>query len=317
MSFFRARSSFIKMSFLFGFIFISFFSLVDAHAAVEDQAGLFSDQARNWANTTIREIESGIGQQVVIRTEKSMPDGKEARAFAEEEVQRRKLSGLLLLVSLQPHKRVVLVSSPDMHARLSDEEALRQRMIASFEKSDFDGGLRASLLALKSQLDVSKSRLAHPNEDGTRTILPKRRAGISWFWILLGIGGVVFLASFIISRFSGRAGGGSSSPGGSGVSQSAYPSSMGGGYGGGGGSWVKPVVGGIAGAMAGNWIYDQLSNRSHADDSRPFSGSSSGEVHNDGGQIGGSFGSSGGADDWGAGDTSSDSGSGGSGGDDW
>jgi len=78
--------------------------------------------------------------------------------------------------------------------------------------------------------------------------------GVAVLWIGLRVLGSLFGGN----RMGGRPMGG---PGG------GYPAGGPGygapGYGGGGGGFMSSLFGGIGGAMAGNWLYDQFSGRHH------------------------------------------------------
>lgn len=114
-----------------------------------------------------------------------------------------------------------------------------------------------------------------------------------WNWVILG--GVVWLVFIVISSlirsFSGGAGGGQ---GVGGYGSPAYGSP---GYGGGG--FMSNMLGGLAGAMAGNWLYNSMFSGHSSAHGADWSGSSDqGLTGND--YSGGDFGDSGG--DFGGGD---------------
>lgn len=295
-----------------------------AGAAVEDNAQLFSKEARDKANDSIREFQSQRRLQIVVHTQLETPAGTQASVLAESMLVQRKVSGFLVWIALKPKRQIVAVYSPEMGNLLPHPDEPRLKMLASFHKEDYDGGLDALLGELKTQ--VTQAKEARSSGEcgyavGRRMEAAERKRNVrrAW-WFLAGVGGLVLVVVLLV-RLGRRSTGTNGPTGGSDGSGYAGPSagmpwgpSMGGGSTGGG--WVKPVVGGIAGAMAGNWIYDQLTGRgqAHAD------AGSSGDVQHrdgwhgsDGGQVGGSFGGTGG-DEWGAG---ADSDPGSSGGDDW
>ncbi len=83
-------------------------------------------------------------------------------------------------------------------------------------------------------------------------------------WIVLGILAVFVVIRLLGALFSGGNRGGypgqrAMGPGGPGYGQGYGP-----GYGGGGGGgFMSSMFGGIGGALAGNWLYDQFSGRHH------------------------------------------------------
>lgn len=301
-----------------------------AWGAVEDNAALFSKPARDKANEFIREFGSQHHLQIVVRTEAEVPVDTKAAILAQKMVSDRKISGFLALIVLKPKRQLATVFSPQMGNLLMHPDEPRLKMLAAFQREDFDGGLDALLMEIKDQVASAQSTRLLPDRGhagGLRDVPAREQKSKVGYWILAGFVGIVLLGAilmFVARRSRGPSGPGLGGPG----SDPGVPfgGSLGGGSGGGG--WVKPVVGGIAGAMAGNWLYDQLTGRGHAHADTGSTGAPQGGdnwSNSDAGQIGGSFGGTGG-DDWGGtsgSDSSSsgggdmDTGSSSSGGDDW
>jgi uncharacterized protein len=100
---------------------------------------------------------------------------------------------------------------------------------------------------------------------------------------------------------------------------------FGGGYGGHGGGFMSSLFGGIGGAMAGNWLYDQFSGRHHGpgnmypDQTNYDQGGSPADDPSTGswGGGGGDWDGGGGGGDWGGGGGDWGGGGGDGGGGDW
>ena len=86
----------------------------------------------------------------------------------------------------------------------------------------------------------------------------------TFLMIILGIFGVLLVLRLIGGLFNRSAGQGI--PAGMGMPRQGMgggPGYGGPGYGGGGGGFFSSVLGGLGGALAGNWLYDQFSGGRH------------------------------------------------------
>src|SRR5262249_22171665 len=140
-----------------------------------------------------------------------------------------------------------------------------------FKNGDFDAGLLQGVRTITSEASAVRGQLgggvprgAAP--PGRRVGVPNRAAnphGGFGLGSLLGIGLLIVGVLFLVRLLGGLFGAGSRGYAGG-------PGRMGGpgygpgyGYGGGGGGFLSSVFGGIGGALAGNWLYDQFSGRHH------------------------------------------------------
>jgi uncharacterized protein len=318
---------------------------------VDDRAGLFGEDAIRQADRIIAHIyrDTLPHKEVVVQTLPSLPAGEEANALARSTFQKRRIDGVLVLLVKQPHKLALTVGSQtEDRFPAADAERMRRSMIAGFSKGDYDGGLLAGLRFAETQLVAAFPRdqamgAAGASETPVEQAHEHHASPLLWLLLLGGAALVVMALVRSGRRSSGPGGPSINSDGPGGLPGSRFPTYVGGGPGGsmgtpggtpgatwgGGGGWGRSILGGIAGAAAGNWIYDRLV-RDHggsAGDLHP-SAPPRGEDHDlgapssDQGDVGATFGGSGDGNDWGgdASDTA-DSGSsdigGSDGGNDW
>ncbi|MDG3007324.1 TPM domain-containing protein [Paludisphaera mucosa] len=329
-------------------------------AEVRDQAGMFSPQAVKKAQVELTRVEKQTGVPIIIETIESIPG---LAADASIEAKKRAIDSLAEKRDAELHDEgiYILLSKKDkvlshvlVRQRLagvlpeSTRRTIREAFVAPFKDGDYDGGLAAAATAIDAALPdepVAAARAAGPRRlvpaapaPGGGVVVERRAQQGAQFgfgtllMIALGILGVLFVVRLLSGAFGGgqagypqgmpRPGPGMGGPGyGPGMGGPGY----GGGYGGRGGGFFSSMLGGIGGAMAGNWIYDQFSGRNsghHSDASSytPMTGQDDfGPTSPDGGDAiiggsddsqGGSWGDSGGGD-WGGGSGGGDWGGGG------
>lgn len=291
------------------------FLLSAAHAAaptVKDRAGLFSAGAEADANQAIERIylNTAPHKQVFVETLPSLPEGKQADQLAAERFREQSVDGVLLLIVKDPHKLALTVGRSTSD-RFHDAESVRGAMLERFRHDDYDGGLKAGLRAVESGLTRAfPVGGGAPAAAHTRQAEPERSSGHSWLWLLL-LGGGGLLA-FLIWR-SRRRGAGAGSQFGPPVGEyGPGPGAGPVGYaapGGGGGGWARPLIGGAAGALAGNWLYDRFIRGDHDGEAHAATGGrhDSG-LESDHGEVGSTLGGGGGGADWdsGGGDVGGD-----------
>lgn len=254
-------------------------------------------------------------------------DAKQREAFFSKWVHDRaeatQSRGIVVLMCRQPSHLNIWAGTPIQRAGFGGAEAkaIRETMLTSFRAKEYDKGLTSAVAQLSTTLasmTPSKTKAASVNQPSrdpkhagqpvpavVRHIpagqvptspthapthqVPVHQAAQSSPWtgivvVLMFVVGGIFMMSMIGRMF-----------GGGGQSNRGY-GAAGGGYGGGGGGFMQGLAGGIFGAMAGNWIYDQFSGHS----------ASAGEMHSSGSSLGSSDPSSSGWADSGSG--SSDTG---------
>lgn len=308
-----------------------------AHAftpQVEDNGNFFSDQALREAKKQILQMYEKTGYEIEIKTLKSLPENlfskdREAdRLFAQRLAAERNLQGVLLLwirdirsLVVQPQQVPVSLFPVIRDVREGMLKQLPPRGKREPTQTEFDAALRTGLDRLNDAFSsrslqrgssgaVPTPSRETPKNSYTYDTVPQRerRSTFPLGVVLVVVAGVGLLIWLIARRRS-------SGPGlGGGPIQSGGTVMGGAPYGAGGSSWVGPALGGVAGAMAGNWLYDRLAHggegHAHAE-SGHVSSSSDWSSQDDVGNA--TFG--GGGSDWGGGDSGGDSDSGNGG--DW
>ena len=308
-----------------------------ADSRIIDEAAIFSPSAIKDAEEALFKVKTKSKLPITIQTRKSA-EGQAPDKLAINLAKSNAGDGLYLLI-LKDDRKIEMLWSNSFKGRITndDRDQVRKAISDEFKKSDWDSGLKqgvAKLVILAERFPIGEALIpAKPapgvrqNNAGQNQALPVRQAqgGIGIITILmLGLG------LFILVRIvRGLMGGGGSYSGGGGPGMGrgqGYGGGPGYGGGGGGGGFFSGMLGGLGGAVLGNWAYDKLSGHGHDQNHAGLGqGSESG-----GGVLGGSgesqsteAGQWSGADDggdWGRQDDSSGSGgwSGGdSGGGDW
>ena len=292
-------------------------------AEVSDGGGFFGAEALATANQSIRDLEKKSGHEVRIETFAAVPADKVEAVGKMESKQRdtffskwvfdraeaTKSRGLVVLICRQPSHLNVWVGDPLKQAGFGavQAKAVQEVLLTHLKAKEYDKALTEAVAQLSTTfggLSHVKAKASTPTTHeskhvgntapATQNHAPAHRAPVhvpqqsNWtgvmFVLMLVVGGI-FVMSLI-----GRLFGGGRSSGAGGYGPSGY------GNGGGGGGFMSSLTGGIFGAMAGNWMYDQFSGR-HA---------SGGETHSTGDSFGSNDSSSSSGPDSGSG--SSDSG---------
>ncbi len=318
---------------------------VDA-SVIRDDARMFSPAGVERATQALAKIERERHLPVTIETIESLKgetisDAAETRAKARG---RKGMTGLYILMSKRDHKIEVL-SDPKLTRvfPIGDSIAVRESFVPLFKQGKFDEGLMKGIQTIdevSGSLDLPAAGHgragAHVGGERARGLPPAagaKQGGGSIFGPMFMILALILGVTFLIRIFSGlsraRQGYGGA-PGPMGGQMAGGPMGggpmAGGGYGGypqrGGGGFWSSILGGMGGAMAGNWIYDQMSGRRHSSwgGQEGYDASQTGgaDGNDAAGDAGGDWGSTGGAD-WGGGDAGGDWGGGGGdmGGGDW
>jgi uncharacterized protein len=256
----------------------------DVHAArIRDSAGMFSPDVVKKLETDLNRLEHATNIPVVIETIESIPGleqganaGTKRKAIAALAVKRDEAiadEGVYLLISKNDHVLSPVLIRKRLAAFMPIEtrDEIFETLIQDFKKHDFDGGLSRAVQTMEKSLGGAAGMVRPAKAQG---LVPRRgqvvngRGGGStmgtFLMILLAIGGVLLFLKVLGGLF--------------GRSQSGYPGQMGGmgpggmprpgmgygggGYGGGGGGGIfSSILGGMGGALAGNWLYDQFSGR--------------------------------------------------------
>ncbi|MHB1560556.1 MAG: TPM domain-containing protein, partial [Isosphaeraceae bacterium] len=256
-----------------------------------DEGRMFSPGTVKNAERRLERLEQKTHVPVVIETIDHLPDldpkapSKEKLHAINQFALRRDekiREGIYILLS----KRDSVISRPLVREHLenvvpmSKRDAITEAFLKNFRQRDFDGGLEAGVSEIEKTLEGytdtrhrAAPRVAVPAPVGHAANRGHVGGGGSMLGTFLLIGLGIF-AVLIILRLLGNLFSRSSGAG--------YPGSMGGprpgmgpggpgyyggggpgygGRGGGGGGFFSGLLGGLGGAMAGNWLYDQMSGR--------------------------------------------------------
>jgi uncharacterized protein len=275
--------------------------LFAAAPAIEDNGEFFSKPALTQANRIVEQIyeQTKPHKDVVVETLGSLPSGVgSAEEYAKRVFRERDVDGIVIVAVKQPGSlRVAVGRQTQTRFTAADRDHLVEIMLGDFRKKNFDQGLLGGLGFAREKLTEAfatvggtSARQAVPDaRDSARVAeLEHREPGVSrglptWAWALLIFGGVWAILTLLrTGSQTPSQGAGYSSPGGYGT----------GSYGGG---WGRSILGGMFGAMAGEWLYDRFARgggeaygarEEPMDRSQPGSGSDDGQV---GGVGGGDF----------------------------
>ena len=267
-------------------------------AGVKDGAKMFSPEAVRRADAALAKMESSYQVPVTIETIESVPgrptDRAELRralnAMAVEHDNKLGNHGVYMLLS-KDDKAMSNVATPKWLTRHFPEAAKLDVVTAfqsEFKKGDFDAGLAKGIAQIESSLATGKAEAgagwglqaaskgkgapAIPNA-GPAIPKPNVGGGGGGMGTLLVIGLVIVAGLFVVRLLSGMARGmsggngqqqamGQNFRGAPGYGPQPGPGGMG-GYGGGvpqrgGGGFMSGLMGGLGGAVAGNWLYDKF-----------------------------------------------------------
>lgn len=301
--------------------------VAEARAAdVLDRAGLFRPETVDKANAELQRLEQSTKVPVTIETVSSL-QGSQIDDVLESHAERAKARGLYVLIAKEESK--IRVNASPSYRRALPKSALTpvvDSFLDGFKKHDYDAGLLAGIRTIETQVNEAKAAgtLAAPAARRGGAVRPQAGGGSFGLGSLVGIGililGVLFFVRLLGRLFSG----GGMAPqgfGGPGQMGGMGRPGYGGGYGGGGGGggFMSSIFGGLGGALAGNWIYDQFSGRHQGgtgqsstfdQGTQPTGAEDWSQSEGAGGDWGGGGGESAGGD-WGGGGGGGDAGAGG------
>ena len=310
---------------------------------VKDGAGLLNSATITAIDSQVGEFQQKTGKEVVVVTVPSLDgqtlDDAAAKTFSDEAI-----NGVLIFIAKDDRKDLVLGDRasraffpPGTFKHISDA------MATSFKQGDFDAGVTTGVNLVLDQYRSHEGNMAAPQGEAqpvATTPITTRKTGshMSFFWLL-----IILLAGFLIIRAIFRAMSAPRmmppGPGGPPMAGPGYgPGYGGGGYGpgygggGGGGSFFSGLLGGLGGAFIGNELFGGRGGGTPlggpADAAQPGFGGVDAQNNNagwqsDAGQAdvgnagGGDWGSGGGFDAGGGGDSGGFDGGGGGDGGSW
>jgi TPM domain len=332
---------------------------------IRDPAGMFDADAVSKAKEALDRVEREYDVPVLLETIEALPGNpttseEKNRQVNGLAVQRDRDEGnrgiyVLFAKDSRVMSNVLVPGWLSRHLTQPRRIAIRNAFLSEFKKNDYNTGLISGVKTIDETLATAKAeaggplRTTRPGAGAGRVVrvpgaapgaAARARGGSGWsamLAILAVIFGIVLVIRILGSLFGGRQQvyGPGQMPGPAGMMGPGY----GGGYGRGGGGFWSGMLGGLGGAMAGNWLYDRMSGR-HYGGGTPFDSGNTGAAGpfgNGGGPAdneivggndpgGGNWGDSGGGGgDWGGGgdcgggggDWGGGGGDGGGGGGDW
>jgi hypothetical protein len=269
--------------------------LISASAAgssVRDQASMFSPDVVKKAQAHLDHLERATHIPVVIETIDKVPglDAGASHAEREEAINSLAVSrdnalkdeGIYLLISKNDHLNSNVLVRERFASVLPKEKrvAIGRAFIDEFKKKEMDAGLIHGVQAIEHALEGASVGRRAARVPGAAQVPLHQPAGVekarggqsamgTFLLIMVGIFGVLLVLRLLGGLLGRSAGGG-------------YPNQMGGmgmrgpgmgpggpgyyggaGYGGRGGGFFSGMLGGLGGALAGNWLYDQFSGGRH------------------------------------------------------
>lgn len=234
-------------------------------AAILDDGAFFSESAKGEAARNIGDLEKSVRKDLAIETFRELPvelkaglnlEDKTAvsRAIQQWAISRAKSQAVngvyILLVKNPAHLQVEVGNDTQRQAfTLHDRDQLVSLMLGKLRAKNNDGALLDAVSFVSSTMRAhlpNQTRLGSQPVEAPRGYLmkaPATHSSVSWFLpLLLGVG-VVWLIIGIIRAFTNSGG---TPMGGSSVNP------------GGGGGFLSSLFGGMFGAAAGMWMYNQF-----------------------------------------------------------
>ena len=227
---------------------------------IRDKAGLLSVETIARANAITADIRANTKahRTVVVETFPELPAGaKDVDAFSKSEFTRLAVNGVLVVIIKKPgNLRIRVDQTTILRFTLDgDVKEMSALMLTPLKQAKYDEAVLAGLVyaqtALKKEFPFGSAVTpAHQPLSGRNDGLGAAREeqGLpSWVWIVIAVVGCMLLMR-ILGGLLGRG------------AQAPTGSALGGGAvgGGGGGGFMTSMFGGIFGAVAGNWIYNNM-----------------------------------------------------------
>lgn len=291
------------------------FAAAAAHG-IRDNANFFSESARTDAGRQIAEIERQFGKGVLIETFAAIPDSVKKDVNLEDKASANRLfeqwsaqqarqlnvNGIYVLLTREPaHLQIVVGNETQKQAfTLADRSALVSKMLERLRRKENDLALLDGIQFVQTTLRAHLPARGPARTSVTAPVAAPRVAEADtpparpWLWILLalvGIGVILFIMGLFKAMTRGNATAGATPP-----------------VLGGGGGFFSSLLGGMFGAAAGMWLYNQFTGNHNtawgADRSDLQGDDSFSRRDTDYSSSGGDFGdSSGGGDFSGGGDS--------------
>lgn len=234
-----------------------------AQARTIDEAGIFSPNTISQLDQKIKSIKSAYNHDIQIVTVPSL-GGQSVPQVAQRYITGpvENINGVYIFIAKKEKKIDIAVGRSVTGAIPKPRnETIRQAILNEFRHGNFDQGILTGVSMIEDAFRAAgpATTSGPPMSSAPLRATAERHqgGGISWTTIIIIAIAAYFLFSIIRSIGQRAMGGGGY---GGGVAPGA-PGYGGPGFGGGGGGFMSSLLGGLGGAMVGNWLYDKFSGR--------------------------------------------------------
>ena len=269
-----------------------------------DSGNFFSDAAKAEANRQLLELGTRFKKEVVIETFKEVPAqvsqgvnlqdraavNRMFEAWTLQQARQHRVNGIYILLSKDPAHLQVIIGNETQRTLFTskDRTVLLEMMLEKLRTKQPDEALLQGVSVIASAMQSHRVDRAPPIAQNP-AVAEKEESG-PWDWVLAA--GLGFLVAWLVV----------------GLLRSMFNRGAAGTQTGTGGGFMTSLLGGMFGAAAGMWLYDQFSGHHNSDsDSGPDSDSGATRRDTDYSSSGDSF----------SGDSGGDAGGGDSGGGDF
>jgi uncharacterized protein len=242
---------------------------------IKDEGKFFSEKAVREAESVIADIQKKYKKDVIIETFAKKKDDVTVSDWAKQRARERNVNGVYVLICKEPPAMQVDTGGETAKKVFThdDARATYEVMKKYFHDKKYDEGLLEGVRFIEKKMGentgggaktnntekTEKAPLTGPSStsSGGKTAMPAAGPHFNWLGLvcpLLIVIGVVWLVIGLVRAFTGmgRGYGGAPGPGAVGPGYGAP------GYGGGGGGFFSGLMGGLFGAVAGNWLYHNM-----------------------------------------------------------
>lgn len=233
-----------------------------ATSFVDDSGKFFSEATIKELTSRIERIKNATGKEVYVVTVGKLT-GKTIDEAAVLFGRTRQVNGIVIYISKEPSKLAVKVGTNTARLITNEKQLMvRDTMLQAFKEKRFDDGILQAVGLLENQMrHKSVGMTTNPNKQPPIQGEPRRAKGTNWLLLLILIGGGFLILRIILRAMSGGQAQ-QGLPGGASPGLGGQPGMPGGG---GGGGFMNSLLGGLGGAMLGNWLFNSFSG--HHNDS--------------------------------------------------
>jgi uncharacterized membrane protein YgcG len=230
------------------------------NSVIRDDGEFFSAEAKAKANEEIAAIRKKFNKDLIIETYATAPDFPQDATETQKKEYFEKWAGardkavgtdgIFVLICRQPAyvQAGVNLGTQRLGFSIQDRNKLRDILIAGFKDKKYDSALIDATSYVSTTL--ARGPGANQTTPGGAAPIVRKSGGSSVFGIVVLVL-CVFIGIMVVRAIFGALQGGHAS---------------GAGMGGGGGGFFSSMLGGIGGALLGNYLYDRMTDHSHSGD---------------------------------------------------